>query len=135
MVEVRGGMRPQGAVTLGSGVRVEACGGGEPGPLRAYRPVRRGRKLEGGDRENSPSSPKPPDRLLALFVTLSVYPRGCSSRRAAPSAGDDVGPAEEGADFCAVQVTGDCLITFDGHDSVDVHRAVGDLPGAGHLGR
>ncbi len=51
------------------------------------------------------------------------------------SAGDGVGAGEERSDFCAVQVTGDCLITFYGHDSVDVNRAVGDLPCTRHLGR
>ncbi len=45
-----------------------------------------------------------------------------------------VGASEERPDFCVVQVTGDCLITFYGHNSVDANRAVGDLPGTGHLG-
>ena len=61
--------------------------------------------------------------------------RACASRCAVSSAGDDVGAGEEGADFCAVEVTGDCLITFYGHDGVDMYRAVGDLSGTGHLGR
>lgn len=69
-------------------------------------------------------------------VTLSDYRRrvSLSLRCAAPSAGYDVGASEEGADFGAVQVTGDCLVIFEGHDDVDVHRTVGDLSGTGHLG-
>lgn len=70
----------------------------------------------------------------APFATHSVYRRACSSRHVT-SAGDDIGTAKEGADFCAVQVTGDCLIAFYGHDGVDVHRTVSDLSGTGHLGR
>ena len=92
-----------------------------------------GRSSQGGGRENSLPSLALPGQLPASFVTSSVR-RAYSSQCAAGSAGDDVGAAEEGADFCAVQMTGYCLITFDGHNSVDVNRAVGDLTRTGHLG-
>jgi hypothetical protein len=134
-VEVRGGTRPPDGTDPGFWVRREVGSGDEPALHRTCMPVRQGRKLKGGDRENSPSSPKPPRSAPCLSLPLvSIAAGACSSGHAAPSAGDNICAAEESADFCTVQVTDDCLIAFYCHHRVDVYRAVSDFSGAGHLG-